>query len=373
MLVRPIKVVHIMPQIGVGGAEGQLYELITHSDPSSVQHEVLYYSDTRDEVMLERYRSGGINFSRIPRNRKRPIRFLRDLSNAIRQSQPDIVHCWLISSNFWGRLAAIWAGVKHIIVAWRSRNIWKSLGMKICEKLTTNKVHHTANSFACASYIAEKLGISSNRFTVIYNGIDLDKYGIDVDRRQIFSGISIPDGAKIVTMVGRLGPEKNYPMLLRVAQKAKLKGLSAHFLIVGGGRMYDKLNEMARQLDVLDIVHFMGIRIDIPQVLAASDIFMFTTNFEGFPNALLEAMAAGLPIVSTNFAGVDELVQNGITGLIVPCDDANAAYDCLHSYIDNPAAAKTVGCAGKRFVNGRFAMQTMVEKTYAFYKKVLNK
>jgi glycosyltransferase involved in cell wall biosynthesis len=120
-------------------------------------------------------------------------------------------------------------------------------------------------------------------------------------------------------------------------------------------------------------VHFMGIRTDIPQVLAASDIFLFTTNFEGFPNALLEAMAAGLPIVSTNFAGVDELVQNGITGLIVPIDDANAACDCIKSYIDNPTTAKTMGCAGQRFVNDRFAMRTMVEKTYAFYKSVLNK
>jgi glycosyltransferase involved in cell wall biosynthesis len=362
-----------MPQIGVGGAERQLLELITHSDPASVRHEVLYYSDARDEVMLERYRSSGINFLRVHRNKKHPVRFLRDLSTAIRQAQPDIVHCWLVSANFWGRLAAIRAGVKHIIVAWRNCDIWKPLGMKICEKLTTNRVHHITNSFACANYISEKIGVPSSRFTVIYNGIDLHKYGIDADRRQVFSGVSIPDGVKIVTMVGRLAAQKNYPMLLRVAQKAKLKGLSAHFLIVGGGQMYDELNEMARQLDVLDIVHFMGIRTDIPQVLAASDIFLFTTNFEGFPNALLEAMAAGLPIVSTNFAGVDELVQNGITGLIVPIDDANAACDCIKSYIDNPTTAKTMGCAGQRFVNDRFAMRTMVEKTYAFYKSVLNK
>jgi glycosyltransferase involved in cell wall biosynthesis len=373
MKTKPIRIVHIMPQIGVGGAERQLYELITHTDPALVQHEVLYYSDSHDEVMLGRYRSGGVNFSRVPRNTKHPIRFLRELSMAIRKAQPDIVHCWLVSANFWGRLAAIRAGVKHIIVAWRSCYIWKPLGMKICEKLTTNRVHHTANSFACANYIAERLGVSSERFTVIYNGIDLDKYGINADRRQIFSGISIPDRTKIVTMVGRLDAKKNYPMLLRVAQKAKLKGHPVHFLIVGGGHMRDEFIELAVQLDVIDIVHFIGIRIDIPQILAASDIFLFTTNLEGFPNVLLEAMATGMPIISTNFAGADELVQNGITGLIVPCDDSNAAYECLHSYIDNPVLARTIGCAGKHFVSERFSMQTMVEKTYAFYMSVMNK
>jgi glycosyltransferase involved in cell wall biosynthesis len=362
-----------MPQIGVGGAERQLFELITHSDPALVRHQVIYYSDSRDEVMLERYRSGGISISRVPRNTKHPIRFLRDIAKAIRQAQPDIVHCWLNSGNFWGRLGAILAGVKYIIVAWRNCDIWKPLGMKICEKLTTNRVHHTTNSFACADYIAEKIGIPSNRFTVIYNGIDLNKYATDADRRQVFSGVTIPDGAKIVTMVGRLAAQKNYPMLLRVAQKAKLKGLSAHFLIVGGGQMYDKLNEMAGEFDVRDIVHFIGIRTDIPQVLAASDIFLFTTNFEGFPNALLEAMAAGLPVVSTNFAGIDELVQNGINGQIVACDDVNAACDCIKKYIDDPAIAKTTGSAGQQFVNSRFAMMTMVEKTCAFYKSVMNK
>ena len=371
MRARPIHITHIMPLIGTGGAQKQLYELIVNSDPAVATHEVLYYSDSPDDEAYKLYAAGGVKITRIPRNNKRPIKFVRTMAARIKQCNPDIVHCWLVSANFWGRLAAIWAGVKHIIVAWRNCDIWKPLGMKICEKLTINRVHHTANSFACANYIAEKIGIPSNRFTVIHNGIDPHKYDIDVERRQVFSGVSIPDGVKLITMVGRLEPQKNYPMLLRVAQKAKLIGLSVHFLIIGVGQMYYKLNEMARQLDVLDIVHFMGVRADIPQVLAASDIFLFTTNFEGFPNALLEAMAAGLPVITTNFAGADELVKDGINGRIVPVDDVQGAVKVLRDYLDDPDDARKIALAAQSFVRQEFSMQKMVKQTTALYRAIL--
>jgi len=373
MTEKPIHIVHIMPQIGTGGAEHQLYELIIHSDPATVRHQVFYYSDAKDDEMLKMYRAKNIALTRIPRTKSRPVRFLQDFVKSIREQKPDIVHCWLVSGNFWGRLAAICAGVKHIIVAWRNCDLWKPIGARLLEWLTYGRAQHLANSRACADFIAKRLWISPDKFTVIYNGLETEKFNLPDRRKELFAGLNVPQDYKIVTMVGRLTEQKNYPMLIRVAQKTKQMNLPLHFVIAGTGDLLNSLIEMSRRLGVDDRVHFIGVRNDIPQILAASDIFLFTTNFEGFPNALLEAMATGLPVITTNFSGVDELVQNGITGRIVSRDDANAACDCLKSYIDKPATAKTVGFAGQSFVKERFAMQTMVEKIYTFYKSVLNK
>ena len=116
----PIHVVHVMPQIGIGGAETQLCALIANSDPQVVTHEVLYYSDSQDDEGFKLYTEAGIRYTRIPRNKKRPIKFLRDFSREIKKRKPDIVHCWLWSGNVWGRLAAILAGLESIIVAYRA-------------------------------------------------------------------------------------------------------------------------------------------------------------------------------------------------------------------------------------------------------------
>ncbi|MGA2323118.1 MAG: glycosyltransferase [Sedimentisphaerales bacterium] len=145
---KQIKVVHIMPQIGIGGAETQLCALIINSDSQVVTHEVLYYSDSSDDEGFKLYTGAGIKYTRIPRNRKRPIKFLRDLTGAIKARKPDIVHCWLISGNFWGRLAAIHAGVKHILVAWRNCDLWKPIGARLLEWLTYGRAQHLANSKA---------------------------------------------------------------------------------------------------------------------------------------------------------------------------------------------------------------------------------
>jgi glycosyltransferase involved in cell wall biosynthesis len=371
MTEKPIHIVHVMPQIGIGGAERQLYELIRNSDPAIMTHEVFYYSDSRDDEAYKLYAKAGIKLTRIPRNKKRPIKFLNELAARIKASCADIVQCWLVSGNFWGRLAAIYAGAKHIIVAWRNCDLWKPIGARLLEWLTYGRAQHLANSRACAEFIAKRLWISPDKFTVIYNGLETGKFNLPDRRKELFAGLNIPEDYKIVTMVGRLMEQKNYPMLIRVAQKTKQMSLPLHFVIAGTGDLLNSLIEISRRLKVDDRVHFIGVRNDIPQILAASDIFLFTTNFEGFPNALLEAMAAGLPIITTNFAGIDELVQNGITGRIVPIDDVNSTVNILREYLDRPDQARQMAIGAQDFVRREFSMQKMVQKTTALYKAIL--
>lgn len=369
---KTIKVVHVIPQIGIGGAETQLYALITNSDPQAVTHEVLYYSDSRDDEGFKLYTDAGIKYTRIPRNKKRPIKFLRDLASAIKAREPDIVHCWLFSANIWGRLAAIIGGHKKIIVTFRGGHFEYSFFMRCLEFFTGSKVYHLANSRACANMTAMKTGVNPGKYDVIYNGVDLERFESPSKKEQLRTKFNISHDTKIITMVGRLTEAKNYPMLLEIARKCKAKNLHVRFLIVGHGEKEKELKEQAVKLGVNEIVDFLGIRLDVPDILTASDIFCYTSNWEGFPNALLEAMASGLAVIATDFDGVRELVTSNETGMVVPRNDADAAVDAIQKYIDDPALAERFGSNAKKSIRSNFATQLMVENTIKLYQKLLN-
>lgn len=367
---KKIKVVHVMPQIGIGGAETQLYALIINSDSQVVTHEVLYFSDSHDDEGFKLYTEAGIKYTRVPRNKKRPIKFLRDLAAAIKVRKPDIVHCWLYSGNVWGRWAAILAGAEHIIVAYRSSSVGYAKTVKFLEQFTKNRVHYIANSRACADLVARQIGVDPKRFSVIYNGFDFEKFNCDpVD---LHKECSISSNYKIAIMVGRLTYAKNYPMLLKMARQYKSNHDPVAFVVVGHGEKEPELKELAQQLQLDGIIYFLGLRHDIPALLQGADIFCYTSFYEGFPNALLEAMAAGLPIVSTNFAGVDELVENGVNGTIIPINDVNAAVAALKSYLDNPSKTQSIASAARASVEQRFPMQVMVNKTLQLYHNIIS-
>jgi L-malate glycosyltransferase len=369
---KKIEVVHVMPQIGIGGAEMQLYALIINSDPQVATHEVLYYSDSLDDEGFKLYTEAGIKYARIPRNKKRPIKFLRDLAAAIKARKPDIVHCWLNSGNIWGRWAAMLAGAKHIIVAYRSLLVGYAKIVKFLEQFTKNRVHNLANSRACAKFVAEKLGVAQEKFDVIYNGLEIEKFNLPDRRSELFASFNIPSDAKIVTMVGRLMQPKNYPMFIETARMAREHKLPLHFIVVGTGNMRNELEAMVRKFNIEKFVHFTGIRNDIPEILASSDIFFFTTMSESLPNALLEAMAANLPVITTNFGSAGELIENGVNGTIIPINDVNAAVAALKSYLDNPSKARQFAAAARAFVEQRFSMQAMVNNTLQFYHNILS-
>lgn len=358
-----------MPQIGIGGAEKQLLALIVNSG-SQATHEVLYYSDSKDTKGYELYREAEVPLLRVPRNKYRPLRFLGDLCREIRLRAPDIVHCWLYSGIVWGRLAALQAGCRNILLAHRGIHLTHVRLLRILERLTSSRVCYLANSRACARAVAEQLNLSVDRFNVVYNGIEVERFQVPPERERLRREQGIPDNVQVVVTVGRLTAAKNYPMLLRVAQRCRGQ-VPVHFLIVGHGELESELTALARELEVTDIVHFLGLRLDIPKILASSDFFCYTSRHEGFPNALMEAMCAGLPIVSTNCTGAEELIRNGEHGLIVEKDDVDQAWFALRTLVTDRSLSIRLGQNAQRRVREGFSMEKMVQNTMTLYHKLL--
>lgn len=365
---RPLRIVHIMPQIGIGGAETQLFKLITHSN-EAIRHEVLYYGDSRDTAGYELYASGNVSLTRVPRSRRRPLQFIGRLAREIRRRQPDVVHCWLASGVLWGRLAALRAGVPHVLVAYRATRVAAPRLMRILERLTHKRVHHLANSVACARAVAGQLGIDAGRFQIVYNGVETGKFDRRLDRQALRRELGVSAETTLIVNVGRLTPPKNQQMLLRVARRCK-GVLPVRFAVVGHGELEDELAQTAEELEVEGQVRFLGLRHDIPEILLSADIFCYTSLREGFPNALLEAMAAGLPIVTTHFPGADELIAHERNGLVVPLGDEVAMTDALRRYVETPELAARYGACAAKTARQKFSISRMVENTLALYHSI---
>ena len=369
MPTRPVRVVHVIPRIAVGGAELQLCELVSGSDPARCKHLVLYYGELVDDICMERFRASGIEPQRIPRDKRHPLRFLRDLRNTIRAANPDVVQCWLAGAMIWGRFAGLWAGVPHIVLNNRSSVMWMPLMMRVLNALTQRRMTYVANSRASARRLATQIGVPAERFQVIYNGVDIRRAEVTGDRESLRALLRCTPDDRIVMMVGRLTHAKNYPMLLRLAARCRGR-LPVKFAIVGHGELEETLHSMARELDVTDNVHFLGMRDNVDQLLAAADLFCYTSWYEGFPNAVLEAMVAGLPIVATNFAGVDEFLKHERSALIVPVDDDEAAFAAIERLCSNQNEADRLGQAAQREAIERFSVQAMVENMTRFCERL---
>lgn len=367
----PIRVTHVMPQIGVGGAESQLCALIAGTDQNTVSHQVVYYSDSLDQVAIGQYAAAGIKPIRVARNKWQPLQFVNHMARVIAANRPHIAQCWLPSGSFWGRLAAIHARVPRIIIACRSTQVEFVAMLRVLKQFRSDRVHYLANSKTGARAVSSRLGIPLERFHVIHNGIDVQRFEGFPDRSGVCGELKIPESSKLVICVARLTAAKDHTMLLRVAQRCR-DVWPVHFVLVGHGEREFELRQLAQDMGVSDIVHFLGLRTDVPRLLRSSDMVCFTSRWEGFPNSLVEAMAAGLPIVTTRFLGAEELIEDGVQGLTVPCGDDEKAFEAIQTLIREPDRARLLGVGARVRAQTHFSLETMIRKTLDYYRSILD-
>lgn len=365
-----LRITHVIPQIGIGGAETQLCHLISGTPADRAEHRVLFYADSHDEEGFRLYESAGVRLSRVARSRACPPLFLWRLASAIREGRPDIVHCWLPGAAFWGRWAAILAGVDRIVLSIRSSVVWHAWILQVSRFADGRGIRYLVNSPASGEAAARLIGAPRDRITVIPNGTDLEQRIAPLRREALLQEHGCPADAKIVLSVGRLTELKNYPMLVRIA--ARFRGrLPIHFFVAGHGELEASLKDLARHSGVADTVHFLGLRRDVPALLRTADVFCYTSRSEGLPNALLEAMAAARPIVTTRFAAMETLVESGRTGLVVDQDDDLAASEAVRRLLEDTSLARSLGAAARRSAEERFGMKRMVEATLAYYDRLM--
>lgn len=227
-----------------------------------------------------------------------------------------------------------------------------------------------APSGAVRTAVHEREGVAKERIHIIYNGLDPSRFSPPVDRAAVRRDLGIPNTAAAIVMVGNLRPIKDHPTLLKAMGRVVEGHPNVHLVLVGEGTEQQRLIVLAESLGIRDRVTFAGARKDVPRVLASMDVFVLSSHSEGMSNAIIEAMAAGLPVIASDVGGNAECVADGTTGYIVPHEDVEALANRLNDLLADPGTAKAMGKAGRQRVAEVFDVQAMVGRTAELYNSL---
>lgn len=301
---------------------------------------------------------------------------LRNCASFIKENNIEIIHTHDFYTNVFGIAAARLAAVKVKIASKRETGGMRSRVQKQIENRIFGVADAIAvNSNAVKNYLlAEK--IPAEKIEVIYNGLNLEKFEPEQkNRREICAEFGLPadENIKFITLVANLRHEvKNQLMFLRTARKISEKFPEVRFVLAGEGELKDALENQARGLNVADKTHFIGRCARIPELLSISFAGVLTSAAEGFSNAILEYMAAKLPVVATAVGGAAEAVVENKTGFLVASDDNEAMAKRLLELLEDEEKAKRFGKNGREIVEEKFSCQAQLDKTLALYERKLS-
>jgi len=290
---------------------------------------------------------------------------VKELRGLIRHVRPDLVHLHSSKAGFIGRIAAKSERVPAIFTAhgwaFSEGTPWKQKLLAIPLEAFASRLGGHIIAVSQYDYrLALRYRIESpHRMSVVHNGIP------DSPERANPGEDTIP---KIV-MVARFAPQKDHALLLRAL--ASLGDEPWELEFVGNGPLFKNIKRVADELNLQNRVRFLGARYDVSRILAESHIFVLTSNYEGFPISVLEAMRAGLPVVASDVGGTNEAVDEGRTGYLVPRGDLETLRERLRLLIKDPALRREMGNAGREKYERHFTVDRMLAETSKVYDLVL--
>jgi glycosyltransferase involved in cell wall biosynthesis len=354
--------------LAVGGAETQFVRLALHLHGAG--HPVMVATilpEGRGHVEL---RAAGIPHEVLPlrapvRGITLLIRGITVLAGAVRlfrRWRPDVVVSFLFYANLLGRLAGALAGVPIVVSSVRTERFGGRISdtaLRFTDRmarLTVTNCHNTARRLAADGIVPE------NRLQVIPNGVPLEAYSDDhLNRGPTRQALGVSDDDFLWLAVGHLEPIKDYPTLLRAMTALRDSGLPAKLRIAAEGSQRADLQALIGDLQLTETVNLLGFRSDVPELLTAADALVLSSLVEGLPNVVIEAFAAGVPVVATNRGGTTELVEPGITGLLVPPRDPQALAKAMTELMQLPADRRSeMGAAGSLLVAKRFSLNQVM-------------
>lgn len=229
-------------------------------------------------------------------------------------------------------------------------------------------------SQATRDFVCKEWGTSTQKVTLIYNGVDVDSFlQRDIEGEQLRSSLQISKDDIVIGSVGRLMPVKNYPCLVKAFSKISSSQDNVRLMLIGDGNQYGELRRLANSMGLDDKVIFLGQRSDVKKLLSVLDIFVLPSFSEGVSLALLEAMAAEIPVVATNVGGNPEVVIPGENGLLVPSNNETELANALMSLVDNKEKRSELALAAHDRVANHFCLKRMVEEYENLYLSLMDK
>ncbi len=371
-----IRVLQVLATLMPGGSEISVLRLVGALDPVRTLVRVAWLRG--EPVLADDFRAAGVEVVPMGMRAKiDPACFLR-LRRYVARERIDVVHTHMDVADFYGALAGRLGGARCVVATkhapdeFRTRPTWKRYPFLVLERLAYEMEDAViVVSEGLASFLEEAERLPRRKMVVIGHGIDgVSGAGPRPETRR---ALGLPPLDPLLGAVGRLSPEKGHGVLLRALPTILATFHRVGVVLVGDGPSRSELEAETRRLGIADRVVFLGQRRDVPVVLAALDLFVQPSLYEGFGISLLEAMAAGLPIVASRVGGIPEVVQDGATGLLVPPRDPAALASAVIRLLRDREEAGRLGAAAARRARERYSLRAAAARVDALYRDILGR
>lgn len=364
----PHRIAFCITDLDVGGAERALVQLVTRLDRGFWEPHVICLSQ-EGELVKELEAAHIPTFCLGARTRKNLTVYFR-LAKCLKNIQPKILQTYLYHANIMGRFAARKAGVPHTVSGIRVAERRGKLRLWV-DRLTQGSVaHHVCVSKDVAEFSIQSSGLHTDKVVVIPNGVDTERFS--QAQAVDLSQFGIPEGAKTVLFVGRLDRQKG-PFILLAAVKGILQAHdNVHVLFVGDGPLRNPLHDWVREHNLAANIHFAGQQREIESFYQAADCLVLPSRWEGMPNVVLEAMAAGKPVITTTVEGTRDLISNHVNGLLIPPESPQELAAKLTMLLTDPDQAANLGKAAQTHIQKEFTWENTVKKYDRLYRSLLS-
>lgn len=379
-----MKVLYLINGLGTGGAERSLAEMLPLLRARGVAVTVVCLHSKQEGVSGHvatagfdvRYVTAGNTVGRV-----------REVRDLIQSERPDVVHTTIIEANLLGRFAAARTGIpvltslvntSYAPARFADPNVtaWKLRLVQFADGWTSRHLtgHFHAITEAVKHAGVRDLGISPERVTVIPRGRDPKRVGQPGTerRRRVRNALGISDATEVLINVGRQEFQKGQRDLLEAFGEVALLRSQALLLVAGRrGHATPELERMVAQSTVLqERVRFLGHRDDVPDLLAAADLFVFPSLYEGLGGAVIEAMALGLPIVTSDIPAVQEVTEEGQNAVLVPAADPSSLAKAVMGLLADPDRRARYGLRSREIYEERFTLDSVVDSMATLYRSV---
>ncbi len=369
-----MKIIYLINELGKGGSERQLYLLLKYMDRSSAEPTVVVFNPSTLADYADDIRALGIRVLPVPASENSPLKRLLWMIRLLRQETPDVVHSWSAPDNPYAGIAGLLAGVPLRVGSLRNSLQNRSF-LELPSLLQKFAIHTCPYLLVNANSIQAELverNFPANRLYLIENCVEIPPEIEKSDFPPVFS-----DNFRLVGMVSNLRRNKNVHVFIEglamvLPRFPELRGVIVGQPIPDELDYYQSLQKLIEEKELSDQVFMLGFRDDAPQLVARFEVFCLLSDFEGSPNAVLEAMAAGRPVIATNTSGIPELVQDGIAGYLVPPGDAKAFADALEKMLNNPDREE-MGAKGRMRVKSHHSCQEAASRLLELYQQLLSR
>lgn len=377
---RPIRILHLIEALGLGGAERRLSADLRHlsEDPRFLNHVCILYNDTALAPELE---AANVRVSRLGmRGIYDAWKGVWQLRSVLREVKPDILHTQLFGADLYGRILGRLSGCR--VVSTFQSSVHEptnpylfSRKRRALDRLTSHLVDRfvAVSEFVKAS-IVKQLGIAPEKIDVIHNYVDFESFS-KVDSARVSSlrqAFGFKEETKVLLTVGRLDPPKGHAYLLEAFKEILQENRDVRLLVVGEGPAESSLRRLADDFRLNGSVFFLGLRKDVPELLGLSDIFVLPTLSEGFPMTLLEAVAFRKPCIASRVGPILEVLEDGVTGLLTDPASARQIADAIRLCLRDAEEARRIGERAYDRARQKFDTLMAIGKLKRFYERVMD-